>query len=1292
MPIEDLPPSKNTWQFFIDRGGTFTDVVGVRSDGIRRVHKLLSANPRHYEDAAIQGISDVLKANGIRFHGGLPHDRTSRHDGKLRHDEGLTDEELTHDFIEEVRLGTTVATNALLERKGEPTVLVVNKGFRDALRIAYQNRPDIFARNIILPTPLYSMVLELSGRYSASGKVLEDFDQAEARTQLTTARRNGLTSCAIVFMHSYLYPEHEQLCARIAAEVGFEHVTVSHSTSPLIKLVARGDTTVADAYLSPILQRYLDKFSEPLKTTAVYFMQSNGGLTDKQHFRGKDSLLSGPAGGYVGAIETARALGFNKIVAFDMGGTSTDVSYFEGQFEREDMTTISGIRVRAPMIPIHTIAAGGGSILSFDGHRLLVGPASAGSSPGPACYRNNGPLTITDANLLLGRIQCDYFPKVFGENADEGLDLDAVAIKFLDLKSEISAVAHFDRTEDIAWGFIEIAVEKMARAIKKITIERGYEVKNAVLNSFGGAGGQHACLIAESLGIETVMIHKLAGVLSAMGIGLSSIKVVEHQAIQKRLDEATIEFLNARFDELISIAGTKLQAQGAKTTTFNMRRDVLMRYDGSDTTLAIALSAPDAMSRTFHDLHFQRFGFHSPERALIVESITLEATAESQHSVTSNLKDVAPGSKSANDSEDAHETPHNANASVTEFSDDGTVKLYSKGKWWPNTPVLFRNAITAGDTIIGPALIMDDTSTNIVEPGWAARLAADESLIITRQQETCLETSRRKQFSLEKADPILLELFNNKFMAIAEEMGVTLCHTSQSVNIKERLDFSCALFDHEGKLIANAPHMPVHLGSMGESVRAIINRFAKTMKRGDVYVLNNPYEGGTHLPDITVVTPVYLSEMREENERIQVGDDKVNDGGQSGERHAENKNAAATPLFFTASRGHHADIGGITAGSMPPNSKSIEEEGALIDPMLLVRDGVFDEPQIRTILTGCSFPTRNVEQNISDLKAQIAANNRGVLSINSLIESFGLETVHAYMHFVRNNAEDCVRDAIDKLADGRFEVSMDSGAKICVSIKVDKQQRSAEIDFDGTSAQLINNVNAPRAITIAAVLYVFRTLVDSNIPLNDGCLTPLTIKVPPSSMLNPEYPAAVVGGNVETSQAIVDALYGALNMMAASQGTMNNFTFGNARHQYYETISGGSGAGPDHHGCSAVQTHMTNSRLTDPEVLEWRFPVVLKEFSIRQGSGGKGKFNGGDGVVRKLEFAEPMQASILSERRIVRPFGMHGGGDALCGKNFVIRKSDGTILPLSGTGTVDIEAGDTFVIETPGGGGWGAPN
>lgn len=1224
MPIEQTHPSKNTWQFFIDRGGTFTDVVGLRKDGVRRVHKLLSVNPRHYEDAAVQGICDMLRADDFVFEGN----------------------ELPTDLIEEVRLGTTVATNALLERKGEPTVLVVNTGFKDALRIAYQNRPDIFARNIILPEPLYAHVIELPGRLSASGEELELFDSSKAEVELRRVRESGITSCAIAFMHSYLYNKHEDLCAEAARKAGFVHVTVSHSTSPLIKLIARGDTTVADAYLSPILQRYLERFSKPLKTTSVYFMQSNGGLTDKAHFRGKDSLLSGPAGGLVGAVETARHLGFKSVVSFDMGGTSTDVSHYDGRFDRQDMTTIGGIRIRAPMLPIHTIAAGGGSILNFDGHRLLVGPESAGSSPGPACYRNGGPLTVTDANLLLGRIQGDYFPSVFGENADEPLDLDAVAEKFLDLKLQLNQVSDFNRTEDIAWGFIEIAVEKMARAIKQITIERGYEVKNAVLNSFGGAGGQHACLIAESLGIKTVMIHKLAGVLSAMGIGLSNIKVVDHQAIQKYLDDVSLEFLNGEFQKLIASATAKLETQGAKGTTHEFRNDVLIRYDGSDTTLAVALGDKFEMSKTFHELHFQRFGFHSKDRKLIVESITLEATAASQHAIgQSKFKDAST----------------KLHPKEPGMFDNGLVKLYSKGRWWADTPVIQRVDMKVDQVVNGPAIVLDETSTNIVEPGWKAVLASDESLIMTQENsdsEAGLKTdSEKTASSLSKADPILLELFNNKFMAIAEEMGATLCHTSQSVNIKERLDFSCALFDQEGKLIANAPHMPVHLGSMGESVRAIINKFQTTMKKGDVYVLNNPYEGGTHLPDITVVTPVYDV-------------------------------SSETPLFFTASRGHHADIGGITAGSMPPNSKTIDEEGALIDPILLVRNGNFDETQIRDLLTGCRFPTRNVEQNISDLKAQIAANNRGVLSLYSLIESFGLETVYAYMHFVRKNAEDCVREAIDKLSDGSFTVTMDSGAKICVNIKVDKTTRSAAIDFDGSSVQLDNNMNAPRAITIAAVLYVFRTLVDSNIPLNDGCLAPLKISVPEGSMLNPKFPAAVVAGNVETSQAIVDAVYGAINVMSASQGTMNNFTFGNARYQYYETISGGSGAGPTHHGCDAVQTHMTNSRLTDPEVLEWRFPVILKEFSIRKGSGGTGKYNGGDGVVRKIEFKEPMQASILSERRKVRPFGMNGGGDGLTGKNYVVRR-DNSIVPLTGTATVDMQIGDVFVVETPGGGGWG---
>lgn len=1246
VPTRKQRPRKQAWQFFIDRGGTFTDVIGVSSDGSQSVHKLLSVNPRRYQDAAIQGIRDILSLNA--------------------------DETIAPGLIEQVRLGTTVATNALLERNGEPTVLVVNTGYKDALRIAYQNRPDIFARRIVLPTPLYSMTVEIDGRLSAQGEELEPLDESSARTSLAAALSSGMTSCAIVFMHGYRYPEHEERCAQIAQEVGFKHVTVSHSTSPLIKLVERGDTSVADAYLSPILQRYLDKLSPLLQSTRIYFMQSNGGLTDKRNFRGKDSLLSGPAGGVVGAVETARMLGFEKIISFDMGGTSTDVSHYQGEYERQDLTTIGGIRIRAPMIAVHTIAAGGGSILKFDGHRFLVGPESAGSDPGPSSYGNGGPLTITDANLLLGRIQADYFPKVFGEDGQQGLDLDTVAENFLALKCEISNVMEYVRTEEIAWGFLEIAVEKMARAIKKITIERGYEIKDAVLNSFGGAGGQHACLIAENLGIDTVMIHKFAGVLSAMGIGLSSIKVVQDFPVQRNLEDVSLQDLDNLFLNLRKTAETRIEQQGGGANSLRLKPSVLLRYNGSDTTIAIDLASKSVMATGFHETHLQRFGFHSLDRNLIVESLSLEATADATSETSSTVFNTS-------------KTP----SATTKFD---TVKFYSKGNWWLDTPVIERESLTL--PIEGPAIIIDHTSTNLVEPGWSAHLADDCSLILKRIKDPQhistnkaikAQTPSRPGANVanpvnqghspqQKADPILLELFNSKFMAIAEEMGVTLRQTSQSVNIKERLDFSCAIFDQHGRLIANAPHMPVHLGSMGESVRAVIDAFENEMKKGDVYVLNNPYRGGTHLPDITVVTPVYAHDGM----KIPVEPDASLERTQ--------------PIFFTASRGHHADIGGITAGSMPPNSRTIADEGALIDPTLLVSNGAMIESKILKLLTECEHPTRNVAQNISDMKAQIAANNRGVLSLNNLIDSYGLDLVYSYMHFVRQNAEDCVRDAIEKLSDGTFQLSMDGGARICVKVTVDHKSRSATIDFSGTSEQQNSNLNAPRAITIAAVLYVFRTLVDSNIPLNDGCLAPLNIIVPEGSMLNPQAPAAVVAGNVETSQAIVDAVYGALNVLAASAGTMNNFTFGNSTYQYYETICGGSGAGPDHHGCDAVQTHMTNSRLTDPEVLEWRFPVILKEFSIREGSGGVGKYNGGNGVIRKLQFSESMEASILSERRRVSPFGMNGGASGALGHNYVIRNADGSIHELSGTDTVIMERGDTFVIETPGGGAWGDRN
>lgn len=1247
------------WRFSIDRGGTFTDVIGRRSDGKLVVHKLLSVNDAHYGDAALEGIRVIL--------GG----------------------EFDPLQISQVRMGTTVATNALLERKGERTVLVVNEGFGDALRIGYQNRPDIFARHIVLPEPIYADVIELPGRISAHGEVLQEFDERVAAERLSMARISGMTSCAIVFMHNYRYPEHEELCARIASQVGFAHVTTSNATSPLIKFVYRGNTTVADAYLSPILHSYLDRFAKPFQPSKkIYFMQSNGGLVDKEHFKGKDSLLSGPAGGVVGAVKTCLSLGFDKVISFDMGGTSTDVSHFDGVMERQDENTIGGIRLRVPMIAVNTIAAGGGSILAFDGHRFRVGPDSAGACPGPASYRKGGPLALTDANVLLGRIQPDHFPHVFGADANQPLDRQAVIDKFEQLRKRVSAVHNYENSTSIAWGFIEIAVEKMAQAIRKVTIERGFDIGNYVLNSFGGAGGQFACLIAEELGLETVVIHPLAGVLSAFGIALADIKVVVHKSVQKPLSTDIILELEKSFAHLSDDAHEKLLAQGAANTNIKLERLVMIRYNGSDTSLPIAFDTIAAMAANFHDSHHRRYGFRSPEKELIAESVTIEATASKDDGSLGAESSLAAGIDSVNRAQVNSQT---ASDSTTENFDSmqatenrkidsvqanklaslpatkvATARMYS-GDRWHDAQLHRRDNLQPGQRIEGPAIILDDTSTNIVEPGWFAEIAPDHSLIIRFSGMN--EKPSVTEATSTHADPVTLELFNNKFMAIAEEMGVTLCHTSHSVNIKERLDFSCALFDPEGRLIANAPHMPVHLGSMGESVRSVVNAFSGKMQPGDVYLLNNPYRGGTHLPDITVVTPVF-------------------DGSAKPERTAGCEDRSGKPIFYTASRGHHADIGGITPGSMPPASKHIDEEGALIDPMLLVREGEFQESEIRNVLLKGTFPTRNVEQNISDLKAQVAANNRGVISVLKMIEDYGLETVYAYMHFVRKNAEDCVRDAIGKLSDGSFELKMDSGSTIKVNISVDHETRTATVDFAGTSPQQPNNLNAPCAITIAAVLYVFRTLVTDNIPLNDGCLAPLNILVPEGTMLNPQPPAAVVAGNVETSQAVVDALYGALNTMAASQGTMNNFTFGNDKYQYYETICGGSGAGPSHEGTDAVHTHMTNSRLTDPEILEWRFPILLKEFSIRRGSGGAGKFRGGDGTVRKLTFLEPMRASILSERRIVSPFGLDGGAPGQTGKNYVIRKS-GAIEVFTARDSTDMDAGDTFVIETPGAGAWG---
>lgn len=1211
-----MKPTQPRWQFWIDRGGTFTDIVAKKPDGTRLVHKLLSENPEHYQDAPIQGIRDLL---------------------------GLTpDEAIPSESIEIVKMGTTVATNALLERKGARVVLVVTQGFRDGLRIGYQNRPEIFAREILLPEMLYEDVIEVKERYSAQGEELKPLDLHSVRIDLEQAYSTGIRSCAIALLHSYRYPHHEQQIVDLARDIGFTQISASHQVSPLMKWVSRGDTTVVDAYLSPILRRYVDRVSSQLTNVTdntasprLMFMQSNGGLTDAQLFQGKDSILSGPAGGIVGAVKTSQIAGFQKIIGFDMGGTSTDVTHYAGEYERSFETEIAGVRLRSPMMSIHTVAAGGGSIVQFDGARFRVGPESAGANPGPASYGKGGPLTVTDCNVMLGKLQPDFFPKVFGANADEPLNAEIVRSQFQALAERMGG----DRTpEEVAAGFLAIAVEKMANAIKKISLQRGYDVSEYTLCCFGGAGGQHACLIADALGMQTIFLHPYAGVLSAYGIGLADIRVLREKSVELPLESELLPTLDRVFGELIQDARIELQQQDANTDNLAIQRQVHLKYAGTDSTLLVDFDDLNAMRAAFEGSHKQRYGFIIPGRALQVETLSVELICPTQ-------SPPEPIRERHNDN------PPQAIA---------IVPMYC-GNEWQDTPVYQREDLQPGDIISSPAIIIEATGTNIIEMGWQATLNERNHLILTKQQISERADLNLSEFAhSDKCDPILLEIFNNLFRAIAEQMGTTLQNTSYSVNIKERLDFSCALFDKDGQLVANAPHIPVHLGSMSESVKSLITAKNNQFKKGDVYILNNPYNGGTHLPDVTVITPVFTD-----------------------------NNSESHPLFYVASRGHHADIGGIAPGSMPPNSKNVTEEGILFDNFQLVDAGEFRETELINILTSGQYPARNINQNIADLQAQIAANEKGVQELQNIIQQYGLSTVQAYMGYVQDNAEASVRRAIDVLRDGSFSCNLDTGEIIKVTVTINRETRSAKIDFTGTSPQLESNFNAPQAVCKAAVLYVFRTLADDDIPLNAGCLKPLEIIIPEGCLLNPSYPAAVVAGNVETSQLITDCLYGALGILAASQGTMNNFTFGNQKYQYYETICGGSGAGPNFPGTDAVQTHMTNSRLTDPEVLEWRFPVLLDSFSIRKNSGGQGKFTGGNGVIRRLQFLEPMTAGILSGRRKIAPNGLQGGHPGTPGHN-AIQRSDGTLEPLESTATVEMNPGDIFIIETPGGGGFGA--
>jgi 5-oxoprolinase (ATP-hydrolysing) len=1206
---------QKTWDFWIDRGGTFTDVIGRAPDGSLHPRKLLSENPEAYKDAAVQGIRDLL---GLKAGAPIP--------------AGL---------IADVKMGTTVATNALLERKGDRVLLLITKGFRDALRIAYQARPDIFAKQIILPEQLYERVIEVPERVRVDGTLETALDLDAVRDEVAAAKTDGIDAVAIVFMHSWKFPDHEKAAEALCRDIGFAQISTSHAVSPLIKLVGRGDTTVVDAYLSPILSRYVQRVAGELgaKSDAdgpnLMFMMSSGGLTAADMFQGKDALLSGPAGGVVGMVETANLAGFDKVIGFDMGGTSTDVAHYDGEYERAFDTEVAGVRVRAPMMRIHTVAAGGGSILHYADGRFQAGPDSAGANPGPACYRRGGPLAVTDANVMLGKLQPDFFPAIFGQGQDQQLDADVVREKFAELASKIGD----GRTpEAVAEGFVTIAVENMANAIKKISVQRGYDVTEYLLNCFGGAGGQHACLVADALGMESVLVHPFSGLLSAYGIGLASVFASRQQALIKPLAEESVAEIEALIETLREKVFEELAAQGVPDEFTSWRPVLMIRYDGTDTALPVnfAERSIDKARTEFEKAHKAQFGFVYDSKPMIVESIDLQGN----------------DGRVAGRDETSRQT-HDEAAAASEMR-----KMFSEGEW-REAGVFRRENLRPGNRVAGPALVIESHQTIVVEPGWQAEITARDHVLLRR-----IEKKRRMAALGTEADPVMLEVFNNLFMAIAEQMGVTLQNTAYSVNIKERLDFSCAVFDRTGALVANAPHMPVHLGSMDRSVETIIRLNAGDIHLGDVFALNAPYNGGTHLPDITVVTPVFSDDESE-------------------------------ILFYAASRGHHADVGGTAPGSMTPLATVVDEEGILIDNFRIVSRGKFQEAELHTILTDHAWPARNPHQNIADLKAQIAANEKGVAELRKMVDHFGLDVVEAYMGHVQDNAAESVRRVLLRLPDESvYEYPTDTGQVIKVKITVDREKREATVDFTGTSPVMKNNFNAPEPVARAAVLYAFRVMVENNIPMNAGCLRPINIIIPDGCMLRPSYPAAVVAGNVETSQHVTNAMFGAMGALANAQGTMNNLTYGNAQYQYYETICSGSPAGQFNNGAgfngtSGVHTHMTNSRLTDPEILELRFPVMLEDFHIREGSGGKGKWNAGDGTKRTVRFLEEMECAILSSHRGSAPRGVAGGGDGLVGMTQV-RRVGGTVETLKACDQTVLQAGDAVIVTTPTPGGFGA--
>jgi 5-oxoprolinase (ATP-hydrolysing) len=1191
----------SAWQFWIDRGGTFTDIVARAPDGTLSTAKLLSENPERYPDAAIAGIRSILD---------IP-----------------PDEPLPTDRIEVVKMGTTVATNALLERKGARTLLLVDRGFSDLLTIGNQTRPRLFDLAIHLPEPLYDGVDEVGGRIDAEGKVIVPLDETATRALLATRRTEGYDAVAIALAHAWAYPETERRIAELARAAGFAQVSASHAVSPLTGLVARGRTTVVDAYLSPVLRRYVDQVAGALGSTPLHFMQSNGGLAEARQFQGKDAILSGPAGGVVAAARTAEAAGFDKVIGFDMGGTSTDVALYAGAFERVFDAEVAGVEMRVPMMAIETVAAGGGSILQFDGSRYRVGPESAGANPGPACYRRGGPLTVTDANLLVGKLQAGHFPAIFGPGGDELLDREAVETRFAELTARIAtATGKPQEPRAVAEGFLTIAVANMAAAIKRVALERGEDVTSFTLQCFGGAGGQHACRVAEALGMRTVLIHPLAGVLSAYGMGLADRSAMRQQSLERPLDIEAVGQIEMLAAALGDAAAAELGGGAIERGV-----QVHLRYAGTDNALPVPLGVEAAMRAAFERAHRGRYGFVTPDRGLVVESVVVEATLEGPKA---SLPPLMPRSGAAPAAIDS-------------------VPVWTGGAQHL-APVHDREQLRPGDRIDGPALIREAIATTMVEPGWQLTVGAQGELLLAH-----IGAPARAMHDLSVADPVQLELFNTQFMGIADRMGVVLRNTSTSVNMKERLDFSCALFDAGGRLIANAPHVPVHLGAMGESVRTVIASRGASLKPGDAIVLNNPFNGGTHLPDVTVISPMFDPDGK-------------------------------TIRFFVANRAHHADIGGLTPGSTPPASSTLEEEGVVIDDFLLVDGGEFRETAFRHLLADARFPARNPEVNVADIRAQLAANETGIAELGALVVARGWPMVAAYMGHVMDHAEESIRRVVTHLSDGAFDYVMDDGTPLRVAVTIDRAARAATIDFTGTGPASPGNFNAPPAVTRATVLYAFRCLVGEDLPLNEGCLAPLTIELPEGSFLAPPRGSAVVAGNTEVSQAVCNALLGALGAAAASQGTMNNFLFGNADHQYYETICGGAGAGPSFAGASGVHTHMTNTRITDPEILEMRYPVRLDRFAIRRGSGGAGRYPGGDGAERSIVALAPLTATIVASRRTIAPFGLEGGEAGAVGQQYV-ESIGGERHDLQGCDEVELKPGDRFVILTPGGGGFGAP-